>query len=187
MEPVTRSPRPTFRPRVEELAAAAGTTIGSTEGLAAENRGSYRRLGLRIAISGEYEALIKLLGSIETAVPPLVLSNLQIHGTRATDRHPGRCRRADRRQRAVERRASEPAARRRIRGIRLPKYRAVCHAEAMIDRVAVLCVAAAALLSAVLVLELQASGESAQPAPTATRPQAQSAPATSRIRGPARR
>jgi len=67
--------------RVEELAAAAGTTIGSTEGLAAENRGSYRRLGLRIAISGEYEALIKLLGSIETAVPPLVLSNLQIHGT----------------------------------------------------------------------------------------------------------
>jgi general secretion pathway protein N len=54
----------------------------------------------------------------------------------------------------------------------------------MIDRVAVLCVAAAALLSAVLVLELQASGESAQPAPTATRPQAQSAPATSRIRGP---
>jgi len=65
---------------VEELASSAGVAIGSTEGLAAENRGGYRRIGLRLAISGEYEAMIKLLGGIETAAPPLILSNVQFHG-----------------------------------------------------------------------------------------------------------
>ena len=65
---------------IEELAASAGVTIGSTEGLPAENRGGYRRIGLRLAISGDYDAMIKLLSAIETAAPPLVLSNLQFHG-----------------------------------------------------------------------------------------------------------
>jgi len=66
--------------RPEELAKSVGVTIGSTEGIAAENRGGYRRVGLRLAISGEYEAIIKLLAAIETAAPPLVLSNMQFHG-----------------------------------------------------------------------------------------------------------
>ena len=65
--------------RIEELAKSAGVTISSTEGLAGENRGAYRRVGLRLAISGEYEAIIKLLAAIETAAPPLVLSNVQFH------------------------------------------------------------------------------------------------------------
>jgi len=66
--------------RIEELASSAGVTIGSTEGLAAENRGGYRRIGLRLAVTGDYDAMIKLLGAIETAAPPLILSNLQFHG-----------------------------------------------------------------------------------------------------------
>ena len=66
--------------RIEELASSAGVTIGSTEGLAAENRGGYRRIGLRLAISGDYDGIIKLLAAIETAAPPLVLSNVQFHG-----------------------------------------------------------------------------------------------------------
>jgi general secretion pathway protein M len=67
--------------RIEELAAAAGVSIGSTEALAADNTGGYRRIGLRVAIGGEYEAFIRLLGTIETAAPPLILSNLQIHSS----------------------------------------------------------------------------------------------------------
>jgi len=66
--------------RIEELAKSAGVTISSTEGLAAENRGGHRRIGLRLAISGDYDGIIKLLAAIETAAPPLVLSNLQFHG-----------------------------------------------------------------------------------------------------------
>jgi len=67
--------------RVEELAASAAATIGSIEAVAPENSGGYRRIGLRLAVSGEYDAIVKLLAGIETGTPPLVLSNLQIRGT----------------------------------------------------------------------------------------------------------
>lgn len=66
--------------RTEELATSAGVTIGSTEGLTAESRGGYNRIGLRVAVSGEYEAIVKLITGIEMAAPPLVLGTLQIHG-----------------------------------------------------------------------------------------------------------
>jgi hypothetical protein len=44
--------------RPEELAKSVGVTIGSTEGIAAENRGGYRRVGLRLAISGDPATLV---------------------------------------------------------------------------------------------------------------------------------
>ena len=64
--------------RVEELANAAGVAIGSTEGLAPESRGPFRRIGLRLAVAGEYESLLRLLGAIESTSPPLVVGELQI-------------------------------------------------------------------------------------------------------------
>ena len=66
--------------RLEQLAAANGITIASTEAIAAEDRGPYRRIGLRLAVHGKYEEIVKLLAAVENAVPPLVLGNLQIHG-----------------------------------------------------------------------------------------------------------
>jgi hypothetical protein len=66
--------------RIEELATSAGAAIGSTESLPAEGRGAYRRIGLRLVLNGPYETMIKLLAAIETATPPLVADNLQIHG-----------------------------------------------------------------------------------------------------------
>jgi general secretion pathway protein M len=65
--------------RLEELATSTGVTIGSTEAVPAENRGAYRRIGVRLVVSGEYVAIVKLLGAIDGAAHPLVLSNLQIH------------------------------------------------------------------------------------------------------------
>jgi general secretion pathway protein M len=65
--------------RIETMATAAGMTIGSTEMLPAEARGEYRRIGLRLLVNGSYDSLIKLLASIETAVPPLLVNDLQIH------------------------------------------------------------------------------------------------------------
>ena len=55
-------------------------TIGSTESLPVEVRGDYRRIGLRYAVSGPYETLVKFLAKLEAATPPLVIDNLQIHG-----------------------------------------------------------------------------------------------------------
>jgi general secretion pathway protein M len=65
---------------IEELATGAGVTIGSTEGLPPEAEGAYRRLGLRVVLSGSDAALMKLLAALEAATPPVVIDNLQIHG-----------------------------------------------------------------------------------------------------------
>jgi general secretion pathway protein M len=65
---------------IAELAASVGVTIGSTESLPAEPRGGYRRIGLRYALSGPYETLVKFLAKLDAATPPLVVDNLQIHG-----------------------------------------------------------------------------------------------------------
>jgi hypothetical protein len=65
---------------IAELAAEAGVTIGSTESLPTEMRGGYRRIGLRYALSGPYESLVKFLARLDAATPPLVVDNLSIHG-----------------------------------------------------------------------------------------------------------
>ncbi len=66
--------------RIDSLATSVGATIGSTEALPAEARDGYRRIGLRLALSGSYETLVKLIARIEAATPPLIVDNLQIHG-----------------------------------------------------------------------------------------------------------
>ena len=70
----------TLQSRIEELATAAGATIGSTESLPAEARSGYRRIGLRYVLSGSYETLVKFLAKLESATPPLVIDNLHVHG-----------------------------------------------------------------------------------------------------------
>jgi general secretion pathway protein M len=65
---------------VEELAAAAGASIGSSEGLPTETRGAYRRIGLRLVLSGPYETLMALFAKLDEATPPLVIDNVQIRG-----------------------------------------------------------------------------------------------------------
>ena len=64
---------------IDELANSAGITVASTEGLAPDDRGPYRRIGLRIALNGDYDNLLALLAALDKATPPLVVENLQIH------------------------------------------------------------------------------------------------------------
>jgi Tfp pilus assembly protein PilO len=66
--------------RIDALARSVDVTIGSTESLPAEPRGPYRRIGLRLVLTGRYEALVNLLAKLEVARPPLVMDNLQLHG-----------------------------------------------------------------------------------------------------------
>jgi hypothetical protein len=65
---------------IAELAASVGVTISSTESLPPEVRGGYRRIGLRYALSGPYETLVKFLARLDITTPPLVIDNLQLHG-----------------------------------------------------------------------------------------------------------
>lgn len=69
----------TLQGHIEQFAAASGVTVGSTEILPIDTEGEYHRVGLRMLISGSYESMMKLLATIETATPPLVLDGLQIH------------------------------------------------------------------------------------------------------------
>ncbi len=66
--------------RIEGFATSVGATIGSTESLPVEKRDGYRRIGLRFALNGPYETLVRLLARLEQATPPLVVDNLQVHG-----------------------------------------------------------------------------------------------------------
>ncbi|HUC12744.1 MAG TPA: type II secretion system protein GspM [Stellaceae bacterium] len=66
--------------RIEALATSVGATIGSTESLPVEKNDGYRRIGLRFALNGPYETLVRLLAKLEEATPPLVVDNLQVHG-----------------------------------------------------------------------------------------------------------
>ncbi len=66
--------------RIDGFATSIGATIGSTESLPPETSDGYRRIGLRFALSGPYETVVKLLAKLEEATPPLIVDNLQIHG-----------------------------------------------------------------------------------------------------------
>ena len=72
--------------RIGEIATGAGVTIASAESIPSEAQGSYRRLGLRLALNGSYEGVVKLLAGIETATPPLIVDSFQIH---SFQRRPG--------------------------------------------------------------------------------------------------
>jgi general secretion pathway protein M len=76
--------------RIQALATSLGVALGSTEVLAAEDRGGFRRIGLRIAVRGEYASLVRLFGAIDASHPPLVLDHLHIRGAiRPTTGMPG--------------------------------------------------------------------------------------------------
>jgi len=64
---------------IEELANTAGIVISTTEARPPEVLGPDRKIGLRIAVSGGYESILKFLATVESGSPPLVLDNLQIH------------------------------------------------------------------------------------------------------------
>jgi general secretion pathway protein M len=64
--------------RIEALATSLHVTVGNTEALSAVDRGAFRRIGLRIAVHGDYGNVVRLLGAIDTSVPPLVLDNLHL-------------------------------------------------------------------------------------------------------------
>jgi general secretion pathway protein M len=66
--------------RIDSLAGSVGAVIGSTESLPATTSDGYRRIGLRVELSGPYETLVRLLAKLEQATPPLIIDNLQIHG-----------------------------------------------------------------------------------------------------------
>ncbi len=65
------------------LAEAKGSRLASTEYLATQAEGQFRRVGVRVALTGDLAILTAMLAGIETARPPLFIDNLEIHSSQA--------------------------------------------------------------------------------------------------------
>ncbi len=68
--------------KVSAMAAASGLSLSSTETLSAVRAGAYRRVAVRVSLEAPFPLVVRLLRSIETARPSLLVDDLQIHGTR---------------------------------------------------------------------------------------------------------
>lgn len=66
---------------LQSLAGAAGATLSSMETLAADQAGPYRRIGVKLSISAPLPVLVQLMAQIEQARPPMLIDDLQIHGS----------------------------------------------------------------------------------------------------------
>ncbi|MGI4747391.1 MAG: type II secretion system protein GspM [Janthinobacterium lividum] len=68
--------------KVQQMAAALGATLSSTESLPASQAGAYRRVGVRISVSATFEVMVRLIAAIEQASPSMLIDDLQLHGSR---------------------------------------------------------------------------------------------------------
>lgn len=66
---------------LQSLAGSAGATLSSMETLPADQAGPYRRIGVKLSISAPLSVLVQLMAQIEQARPPMLLDDLQIHGS----------------------------------------------------------------------------------------------------------
>ena len=64
--------------QVQDMARKAGVVIGSAEALPAEPVGRYRRIGLRVAVTGGLPVLTQFLQAIGHATPRLLVDDLQV-------------------------------------------------------------------------------------------------------------
>ncbi len=63
-----------------KAASATGIELLSAESAPVQNVGAVRRIGLKINVSGKYEALVGFLARIDQSTPPLLVDELQIRG-----------------------------------------------------------------------------------------------------------
>jgi general secretion pathway protein M len=67
--------------RVQIMATAAGATPTSVETLAAEQTGTWRRIGLRVALTTTWPVLVMLLQALDQATPRMLVDDLHVHST----------------------------------------------------------------------------------------------------------
>jgi general secretion pathway protein M len=71
----------TLQNMVQDMATAKGANLVSVESLPAETAGAYRRIGLKLSMNAPWPVLVALLQSVEQATPPMLVDDLQIHGS----------------------------------------------------------------------------------------------------------
>ncbi len=64
---------------VQDMAVKAGATVTSAEVLPAETVGSYRRIGLRVTVTGGWPVLVALFTALSQATPRMLVDDLSLH------------------------------------------------------------------------------------------------------------
>ena len=67
---------------IQDMAGRAGAALSSTEALPAEAVASYRRIGVRVAVSAPWAVLVQLLREVGQASPQMLVDDLQIRSSR---------------------------------------------------------------------------------------------------------
>lgn len=63
---------------LQTMATAAGVTIASADTIPPAAEGAYRRIAVRLTVTGDWASMVGLLGAIETATPRLLVDDMQI-------------------------------------------------------------------------------------------------------------
>ncbi|HLZ67815.1 MAG TPA: type II secretion system protein GspM [Aliidongia sp.] len=71
----------TLQSQLQSLANSTGATLSSMETLTAEQSGPYRRIGVKLSINAPMPVLAQLIAQVEQAHPPMLIDDLQIHGS----------------------------------------------------------------------------------------------------------
>jgi len=71
---------------VQDLASRTGAAVRSMEILAAEARGPYRRIAVRVNAEGQWPVMLELLRTITEASPRMLVDGLQLRGPDARSR-----------------------------------------------------------------------------------------------------
>ena len=66
---------------VQDMAATAGANLASTEVLPGQQEGAFRRIGLRVTLSGNWAVLVAMLRAVEGSGFRLLVDDLQLHAT----------------------------------------------------------------------------------------------------------
>ena len=66
---------------VQDMVATAGATLASAEALPGEQQGGFRRIGLRVAVHGDWPQLIAILRAVEESPLRLLVDDLELHAT----------------------------------------------------------------------------------------------------------
>ena len=74
--------------RLQQIGTSLGATLSSTEVLAGEPVGAYRRIGVRLAVSAHWPVIVRLVEAIDANTPRLLVNELQLQAMRSVAADP---------------------------------------------------------------------------------------------------
>ena len=69
--------------RLQQIGTSLDTPLASTEVLAGEAAGAYRRIGVRLAVTAHWPVIVRLMAAVDANTPRLLVNDMQIQSQRA--------------------------------------------------------------------------------------------------------